>query len=238
MTASSPLAPASSFQSGYGSVPIPAATRPLWKAREGGPTVFRHPMPLVLWWGWVVFALANVIDVAVVEHGIIIVKVAVGLLAVTGVIYATTLHSRVESDDDGVTVFNPVRHHRARWGAVEGIYLGDSVEFACARPAPKKAKTIYSWALYSRRRSRARTQIQRDFYGTRRPTISSRAPAEAADLARQASAQLMAAELGRLAKQAREAELPPAVLDSRWSWRPVVAILVPVALLIAVLPLH
>jgi hypothetical protein len=236
-----PTAPgrsAGSSQPGYGTPAAAAGPRPLWKAKEGGKVVFRHSTPLVLWWIWVAFAVANFIDVAIVDPGVTILKVAAGLLAVTGIAYATTLHSRVESDDEGVTIFNPLRNHRAPWGAVEGIFLGDSVEFVCYRPAPKKAKTIYSWALYSSRRSRARIQMQRSFFSTRRTEVSSRAPSEAAELAKKASAQLMAAELGRLAIKAREQGAASAVLTSRWSWRPVAAILVPIAVLVIVLQLH
>jgi hypothetical protein len=229
---------AGSSQPGYGTPAGAVGPRPLWKAKKSGIVVFRHTTPLVLWWVWVAFAAANVIDVAIVDPGLTVLKVAAGLLAVTGIAYATTLHSRVESDDDGVTIYNPVRNHRAPWGAVEGIFLGDSVEFVCYRPAPKKAKTIYSWALYSSRRSRARSHLQRSFYSSRRAEISSRAPSEAADLAKQATAQLMAAELGRLAVQARQQQAASAVLTSRWSWIPVAAIVIPLVLLIVVLPLH
>jgi hypothetical protein len=230
--------PAGSSQPGYGTPASVAGPRPLWKAKRSGVVVFRQSTPLVFWWLWVAFAVANFIDVAVGDHGVTLLKVGVGLLAVTGIVYATTVHSRVESDDEGVTIFNPLREHRAPWGAVDGIYLGDSVEFACHRPTAKKLKTIYSWALYSSRRSRARNQIQRGFFSTRRVEISTRAPSEAADLAKTASAQLMATELGRLAVQAREQGAPNAVLTSRWSWQPLVAIVIPIVLLIVVLPLH
>ncbi len=230
--------PAANPQLQYGSPAGAAGPRPLWKAKQSGRVVFRHPAPLVIWWIWVAFAVANFIDVAVVDHDLTVLKVAVGLLAVTGIAYATTLHSRVESDDDGVHVFNPLRNHRAPWGAVEGIFLGDSVEFVCYRPAPKKPKTIYSWALYSSRRSRARSNMQRSFFSTRRVEVSSRAPSGAADLMKMASAQLMATELGRLAVRARENGAPGAVLTSRWSWLPVLAIVIPAAALVVVLQLH
>jgi hypothetical protein len=225
-------------QPGYGSPASAAGPRSLWKEKAGDRNVFRHPVPLVLWWGWIAFALANFIDVAVVDGGLEILKVALGLLAVTGIFYATTLHSRVESDPDGATVFNPLRHHRVPWGAVEGIYLGDSVEFTCTRPAPKKAKTIYSWALYSRRRSRARSQMQREFFSTRRTQVSPRAPSEVSDLAKQATAQLMAAELGRQAVAARDRGAPGAFLQSRWSWWPIAAIIMPMVALIVALQFH
>jgi hypothetical protein len=230
--------PAGSPQPRYGTPAGVAGPRPLWKAKPGGVTVFRHPTPLVLWWVWVAFAVANFIDVAVVDHDLTALKVGAGLLTVTGIVYATTLRSRVETDDDGATIFNPLRDHRAAWGAVEAIHLGDSVEFTCTRPAPKKAKTIYSWALYSSRRARARSQMQRSFFSTRRVEISSRAPSEAAALAKEPSAQLIAAELGRLAVDARGRGAPSSVLRSRWSWSAIAAILVPAALLLVAFQFH
>jgi hypothetical protein len=221
--------------------------KPLWKTKAGERTVFRHPVPLVVWWGWTIFALANLIDVAVSGHLPLALKVTAGLLLATGLVYACTVQSRVEADADGVTIFNPLRQHRAPWGALEGIYLGDSIEFACSRPTPKKTKKIYSWALYSGRRSRARARLQRGPIsrgraagsGYARPgTLNPRAPAEAAELARQPSAQLMAAELGSRLTAARDSGAPAAVLASRWSWRPVAAIIGPAVLLVVLLPLH
>jgi hypothetical protein len=224
-----------------------AGGKSLWKARSGGRTVFRHPAPLIVFWAWAIFALANFIDVAITGHFLVVMKVTAGLLLVTGIVYACTLQSRVEADEDGLTIFNPLRQHRAPWGAVEGVYLGDSVEFVCARPAPKKTKTIYSWALYSGRRSKARYQVQRSMLSRRvgtgsgyaRPgSLSPRAPAEAADLAKQPAAQIMAAELGNRVSAGRDRGAPDAVLASSWSWRPLAAMIAPAVLLAALLPLH
>lgn len=227
-----PAAPAVGAAPAYGA-PATGGPRTLWKAKADGNSVFRHQAPLVLWWAWILFAVGNLIDLAVSDHDFYVVRVGGLLLLVTGIMYACTLHSRVEADEDGVTVFNPMREHRASWGAVEGIYLGDSVEFICTRPAPKKAKTIYSWALYSRRRSRARTQMQRSFFTTRR-TANPRAPAEAADLMRQKAAELMAAELGRRAVAARDAGAAGGVLRSQWAWQPLAAVLIPAILLVII----
>ena len=224
-----------------------AAPRSLWKDKRDGVTVYRNVPPLVLWWVWVAFALANLFYL--VTDGINIHSLrGIGLVAlITGVMYACTLHARVESDEGGVTIFNPLRQHRAPWGAVEGIYLGDSVEFRCRRPEPKTPKTIYSWALYSRRRSSARMQMQRAVFmpntwqsparrtGVGQP-ISSRAPNEAAALAKQHPSKIMAGELGRRAADARERTGAGGVLTSGWTWLPVAAVVVPgVLLLVAML---
>jgi hypothetical protein len=213
----------------YGSVL--SGARPLWKERPGGRTVYRLPAPLVLWWVWVAFALVNLVDLAIYHLDVHSLQAAAVLLLVTGVMYACTLHARVESDADGVTVYNPLLEHRAKWAAVEGIYLGDSVEFHCARPAPKKIKKVYSWALYSRRRARARSELQPAFFLSSRRFVSNRAPSEAAALAKQPAAQIMAAELGRRAADGRERGGAGGVLQSRWSWVPVAAIVGPAVLL-------
>jgi hypothetical protein len=213
------------------------APRTLWKTRPDGRTVFRHPAPLVLWWAWVVFALVNICYLLIDDLTIYSARGIAALVAATGVLYACTLHARVETDDEGVTVCNPLRDHRAPWGIVEAVTLGDSVEFACTRPAAGKPKKIYSWALYSSRRSRARAQMHRGMFpslGQR--AISARAPAEAAELARQQASQLMTTELSRRAAAARQAGQSGGELRSVIAWRPAAAIGIPaLALLIAFL---
>jgi hypothetical protein len=212
----------------------PDGPRTLWKARPDGRTVFRHPAPLVLFWAWVVFALVNVGYLLSDDLTINSVRGIAGLLTATGVLYACTLHSRVETDDEGVTIHNPLRDHRAPWGVVTAVTLGDSVEFACGRPEPRKTKTIYSWALYSSRRSRARRQLRGSMFpslGQR--GLSSRAPAEAAELARQQPGQIMQIELDRRATAGRDrGPGGGGELRSSVAWRPVAAIVAPALFLL------
>jgi len=211
---------------------LPGSRRP-WKTADDGRTVFRRVTPLVLWWIWVAFALFNLIQVIIPDHDYFSLDLAAGLLALTGVAYATALRPRLIADDDGILVLNPVRDHLIRWGAVNGVFLGDSVELTCARAAPLKDKTVYCWALYSGRRSRQKQQQ----LGVRSwSRHAGRASAEANELASQDASQLMAAELGRRSTRAREAGAPAAALSSRWAWLPVSCVLVPaVALLVLVL---
>lgn len=226
-------APTGGFATGSGfAADGPAGKKNPWKATPDGRTVFRRGTPFVLWWIWIVFVIFNLAQVIIPDHDYFSLEIGAGLLALTGVAYATALRPRVIASDDGIVVHNPLRDHLIRWGAVTGVYLGDSVELACARPSPRKDKTIHCWALYSNRRSR----IKQDQLGVRswlRSTGSSRAPAEVQQLANQDSAQLMAAELGRRATSAREAGAAPATLQSRWVWQPIAAILVPAAALLA-----
>lgn len=214
-----------------------AASSTPWKTAADGRTIFRRGTPFVLWWVWVAFAIYNLAQIAIPDHDYFSLEFTAGLLAVTAVMYACTVRPRVLADEEGVLVLNPYRDHRVRWGALTGVYLGDSVEFGCVRPAPQKEKTIYCWALYSGRRSRLKNRMRADRersrrYGSR--TIRG-AQVEAADLARKDFVQLMAAEIGRRSTDARQRGVPDAVLESSWAWWPLVYFLVPAALLLGLL---
>jgi hypothetical protein len=205
-----------------------------WKSAADGRTVFRRGTPFVIWWVWVAFAIYNIAQIAIPDHDYFSLELTAGLLAVTAVIYACTVRPRVLADDQGVLVLNPFRDHRIQWGALTGVYLGDSVEFGCARPAPQKEKTIYCWALYSGRRSRMKAQMRADRERTRAYSSGAirRAQAEAQELARKDIVQLMAGEIGRRSTDARQRGVPDAVLESSWAWWPLVYVLVPAALLL------
>jgi Bacterial PH domain len=211
----------------------PASSTP-WKSAADGRTIFRRGTPFVIWWVWVAFAIYNLAQIAIPDHDYFSLELTAGLLAVSAVMYACTVRPRVLADDDGVLVLNPYRDHRIRWGALTGVYLGDSVEFGCARPAPQKEKTIYCWALYSGRRSRIKSQMRADRERSRASGSGAmrRAQAEAQELSRKDLVQLMAAEIGRRSTDARQRGVPDAVLESSWAWWPLVYFLVPAALLV------
>jgi hypothetical protein len=200
------------------------------RATADDKAVFRRGGPLVLWWLWVAFALFNFFDVAVPDHDYFSFELTAGLLAVTAVVYACALRVRVVADDDAVYVYNPYRDHQARWSAVHGVFLGESVELTCARPNSKKNKTIYCWALYSGRRSRRRAQQRSDRHEAR---VTGRTAAEISALRGPDAVTVMASELGRRASAAKERGSAPATLESRWAWVPVVYLVVPAAALLA-----
>jgi hypothetical protein len=209
---------------------LPGGRNP-WKETAEGRTLFRRAGPIVLWWIWVIFALFNLIDVIIPDHNYFSLELAAGLLTVTGIAYATALRPRVFATADGIEVQNPLQDHLIRWGALNGVYLGDAVELSCARPAPRKDKTIYCWALYSARRSRTKSQQ----FGVRSWSRMSSRTAPPSEPAVRDTAQLVAAELGRRSTTFREAGTAPATLESRWAWLPIASICVPAAVLLALL---
>ncbi len=200
-----------------------------WKEAADGRTVFRRVGPVVIWWVWAVFVVFNLIQVIIPGHDYFSIEFAAGLLTATGIVYATTLRPRVLATPEGIEVQNPVRDHLIRWGALNGVYLGDLVELSCARPAERKDKTIYCWALYSRRRS----QLKSEQIGMRSWTRMSSRTATASQPAVPDPAQLIAAELGRRSTQAHKAGVVAATLESRWAWLPIAFICVPAAALLA-----
>jgi hypothetical protein len=216
------------------------------RVRADGTRTFRLTPPLVFWWAWVVFAVVCLGDIAVQGRDRASLDAAIIIVTITGLVYACALRPRVVADDDGVTVLNPIRDHRVPWGAVKGIVVRDSVEVQCSRPDPKGDKTVHSWALYSPRRSRARSQIRNQMWGRGdrgRPQGYARMPSQAREVLQQVPAELMARELARLSQEARrrggvdDAVAVRAVdgaLATRWAWEAVAAILIPAIALILV----
>ncbi|HEY2508371.1 MAG TPA: hypothetical protein VGI58_17780 [Streptosporangiaceae bacterium] len=221
-----------------------------WKSTKDGRTIFRRIAPLVIWWIWVAFVIFNLGDVIIPHHDYFGLELLAGLLAVTGVAYACTLRPVVVTDDENVLVRNPIWDHRVPWAVVKGVFLGDSVELSCARPAPLKDKTIYCWALYTGRRSAMRAQFQRSIL---RPDqqFSRRAPASAPDPPRQETVKLMAQEIGRRATAARkevaeheqgtneqgtnEQAIEAVWVQSRWAWLPTAGFVLPTLVLLVLL---
>lgn len=227
-----------------------------------GRRVYRLVMPQVIWWTWIAVVVLGLADLLVQGHDWISLKFGLGLLTATGVIFACTVWPRVIADDRGIIVHNPFRSFAAPWGGVNGIFLADSVEVQCARPAPKKDKTVYSWALAAPRRARARAELrgrQWDHGKRSRPSAYGRMPAAAKEVVKQTQAEVMARELARMSEQARSrpagsgspnGAAPDVTLDgtqlgtatssadvlaTRWAWQPLAAMLVPAIAFIAAL---
>lgn len=239
-----------------------ASGRKWWQRKRpaDGETLYRLVPPVIVWWVWVVFAVVIAAQAVIPGHDYASAELTAGLAAITGLAYATALRPRVIADDDGLRIRNPFRDHRIGWGGISAVYLGDSVELSCARPAPRQDKTIYCWALYSGRRSRLRARLRAERNRTRGPgsgfggfgafggygltsaasassvsSVSSRAPAEARELASQDTVQVMATQIGRRSADERERGAPAAVLESTWAWWPLAFVVIPAAALLGLI---
>lgn len=204
-------------------------------ARQDMRKVFRLPGPLVLWWAWVVFAVANLVDLAIQGRDRTSFQITVGLIAVTGVVYVCALRPRVSTDADGLTVLNPIREYRVPWGRVGEIYLGESVEVHCSPGETFGGKQVHSWALYSPRRSRLRADVRGrrwDRNPSRRPSGYGRMPAEAREVAKKQPAELMAREIQSMAASARQRGAAGGQVVASWAWSAMAAVVVPVLALV------
>ncbi len=204
-------------------------------AAQGTSKVFRLPGPVVLWWGWVVFVVANLADLAIQGHDRTSAQIAVGLLAVTGVVYACALRPRVIADADGLTMRNPIRDYRVPWGRVSEIYLAESVQVRCSPGTTASDKVLHSWALYAPRRSRLKAEVRGHRWDRNlasRPSGYGRLPAEAKEAMKQTPVQLMAREIKGMADKARERGAADGAVVGSWAWSSMAAFLVPALALV------
>jgi len=132
-----------------GSVPVRR------KKRAGvtdGPQTFRSPTAMVIWWVWLLFAVANLIDLAVQGRDHESLVAAAIVVMVTGVAYVTAQRPRIIVGQAGVTVANPLRDHHVGWANVIKVDLIDLLRLHCQR-GPGSITIISAWAVhYSRRR--------------------------------------------------------------------------------------
>jgi hypothetical protein len=171
-----------------------------------GRRIYRLVTALVVWWAWVVFAAASAGDLVVQGHDFLSLKFGLGLLTVTGLVFACTLWPKVIADDNGLVVRNPIRSFDIPWGAVRGIFLADSVEIQCARGPGKKDKTVYCWALSAARRGRAKARLHGwQVEHGKRPASQAygKLPTQAQELAKMPSAEVMAREMARMSEEAK-----------------------------------
>jgi hypothetical protein len=156
-----------------GSVPVRRRKR---ASLTGGPQTFRSPTAVIIWWVWVLFALANLIDLAVQgrDHGSVV--AAAILLLVTGVAYIGGQRPRLIADQAGLTVRNPLRDHHVGWANVIKVDLYDLLRVHCDQGQAKPA-VINAWAVhYSRRRKVASELKVSRQSGRRTPGRSSGLP--------------------------------------------------------------
>jgi hypothetical protein len=210
-----------------------------------GRETYRLAPPVVLWWAWLAFVAANVVDWAVqgTSAGFAL-PVGAIMAAVTGAVYALALRPRVVADEEGITVLNPFRDHRAPWAAISHV---GTTEWVLVRAAGAAGDTtICCWALYvSARSRRAAAAPPRASPAMSRlrgiavepgAGISPRLPAQAQRLASLPAADAIAARLDSQASKARARDSSvAATVTSSWAWLPITAVAVPAAALVIVL---
>ncbi|MGO9778716.1 MAG: PH domain-containing protein [Streptosporangiaceae bacterium] len=218
----------------------PASPRPAFRrARQGSPDdgreVFRLTAPVVIWWIWLAFAVANVVDLGLQAQPWFAARVSVVLLTITGVAYACGFRPRVVADEAGLSVVNPVRQWRVPWAAIRGIEVRDWVRIQCVRtPGGDATKTIECWALFATARvkrnysRRAQDQITRS-------ANTARIPDEAKRLMSLPVVVIIARQLERRAGQAQAHGVTDERVITSWAWPSIAAMLLPAIALVIIL---
>lgn len=210
------------------------------------PQVLRSPVAVAVWWLWVLFAVGNLIDLAVQGRDHTSAVAAAILVFVTGVVYVTAQLPRVVAGPDDVLIRNPLRDHVIGWGSVVKIDTLDLLRVHCEWEADgeKKTKTFHAWAVQHSRRRDAMQKVRQDrrmrrgLAPTRPDSIrgagagfGSGMPATENPLG---SPQHAVDSLKARQAAARERELPATAPVSIWRWQPIAALLAPVILLAVV----
>jgi hypothetical protein len=226
--------------------PTPPVTAADAAARE----VFRSPAAAAIWWLWVLFAVGNLVDLAVQGRDHLSLVAAFILLFVTGVVYVTARRPRVIADAAGLTIVNPVGDHRVGWTAVAAADTTELLRVRCEWPDGDRTarRAIYAWAVPSSRRRQVAAEMRAKrgsrrgvpgFGGTGRqggfgmPPTQVPAPAPIG-----VDADRVVATITARAEQARlDAPGTPATAPvSTWNWPAIAAVVIPgLALLITAL---
>jgi Bacterial PH domain len=226
--------------------------------------VLRLAGPVAVWWIWLAFVAANVVDFAV--QGLSSARFGAVVSAILLVV----------TDGAGLTVVNPFRTHRVPWRLIESVDTGDWVRVRYAASADAAAdaevRTVHCWALYVS--ARARRKIARGNPGSRRrspgfgggltggfgrasqaaetvgyaSSEGSRLPEEARRLAAMPVAKALASRLDTRAARERARRSPqgqeparangqvPAAtaVTASWAWPELAAVVVPALILLIV----
>jgi hypothetical protein len=121
------------------------------------PRVFRSTPAFVLGWVWMVFAAANLVDVAIWGRAMDSAIAAGALLFGCGIAYMIGLRPRVVADEESVRLHNPLRDVRVPWSAVDKIETTDAIVIHCDN-RPYRA---YAPQTSPRARARAEARARR-----------------------------------------------------------------------------
>jgi hypothetical protein len=191
-------------------------------------------MPVAIWWIWLVFAVANLADLAAASRTHFVAVVAAILVTVTGIAYACGLRPRVVADDAGITVMNPLRDYRVPWGAVQRVDVGEWLRVHAVRaPGGDATTAIDSWALFAPARvKRNSARKARDL--ARASADAARLPEEAMDLMSLPAVLAIARQLDRRARRERQRGAPAGPVTAAWAWPSMAAMAVPAIALLTI----
>jgi hypothetical protein len=186
--------------------------------------LFRSSAARFFGWLWMVFAVANLIDVAWRGRDVASFIAAATMLLGSGVAYVVALRPRILADAESVRLHNLVRDVRVPWAAVDRIEGGDAVYVHSG------GRAFRAFVLQTSPRARAKAEVK-----ARR--AESGLPDTVADFIRGRTATDFAVEqLREMAGKRPPAEgagggaTEPAA-SVTWAWPAIIALVVPAVVL-------
>jgi hypothetical protein len=182
------------------------------------PLVFRSTPSFVFAWLWMVFAAANLVDLAVRGRDVASVIAAGSLLLGAGVAYVIGLRPRVVADETSVRLHNPLRDVRLPWSVVDKVETTDAIEIHSGDHRFR----AYALQISPRARVKARSRPRRD----------DRLPEQVAEhIKGRLPIDFAAEQLNELASQNRRDD-PAAAAAVSLSWFAVGSLVAPAAILV------
>ncbi len=186
-----------------------------------GARLFRSGAARFFGWAWMVFAAANLADLAWRGRDVASLIATGVILLGCGVAYLVALRPRIVADDDGVRLYNLVRDVRAPWGSVERVEGGDAVYLHHGD------RRYRAFVLQTSPRTRARAEVK----SRRKSAADEGVHGAVADYLRGRTATDFTVEQLRelLEKNHTKPETAPAPTVA-WAWPPIAAVAVPALL--------
>jgi hypothetical protein len=210
-----------------------AADKPFGTGRD----VYRSSGAVILWWVWLVLAVAGLADLVVQGRDHVSLVAAAVTVAITGFIYACALRPRVVADTDGITVLNPLRDYQVPWGAVDRVDIHGALRVHCLVPeGAQKGRVVLSWAVQASPRAvmREQTKAQRAAQrGATKPGYG-RYPSQVQDVLSRTFGEQTAHVLADRAQRERAAGAAGGQPRVQWAWLAIAAMAAPSILLLAV----
>jgi hypothetical protein len=142
-----------------------AERAPAGPADRGEGRVFRSTGARIAGWVWLVFAAANLLDLAVRGDDLAALIAAAVLLFGCGLAYVLGLRPRIVADEAGVRLHNPLRDVRIPWPALRRIEAAETLRFHCVAEGVAEgtagageSRSFNAWVMQTSPRALARAQ--------------------------------------------------------------------------------
>jgi hypothetical protein len=185
------------------------------KTPPGG-RIFRPEAARFFGWAWIVFAVANLTDIAWRGRDLESLVAATAMFLGSGIAYTAALRPRIVADEAGVGLHNLLRDVRVPWRGVERVEGGDAVYVHSG------GRAFRAFVMQSSPRARARLAARARREDANVPD------AVAQHLKDRTQTDFVVEQLRDMAHEhARSEDTGPAEATVTWAWPPIIALILP-----------